>query len=152
MSWDAIRAIVELSGAIGIIASLVYLGLQIRQNTKTVRASIYQAALIEAIRMRVAAGQDPKMATLLYETAHHSYSELPEHEQKQAIHLIVGLCRLYENVHYQHSRRMIDETVWEPWHHVIREFVRTSSFQQLWGEIALNFNRDFRAYVERAMS
>ena len=152
MSWEAIRAVAELAGAIGIIASLVYLALQIRHNTKTVRASVFQATLIEMVRMRVAAGQDPKMATLLYETARHSYSQLPEHEQKQALHLIVGLCRLYENVHHQHARRMIEDAMWEPWHHEITEIVRTSSFQQLWEEIAPSFNKEFRAYVERAMS
>jgi hypothetical protein len=108
--------------------------------------------MIEAVRMRVAAGQDPKMATLLYETARHSYSQLPAHEQKQALHLLVGLSRIYEHVHYQHARSMIDDILWEPWHHVITAFVRTSSFQQIWVEIAPSFNREFRAYVERAMS
>jgi hypothetical protein len=152
MDWEAIRAVAELAGAVAIVASLAYLALQVRQNTQTLRASIFQGTLIEAVRMRVAAGQDPKMATLLYETARHSYSQLPAHEQKQALHLIVGLCRLYENVHHQHARRMIDDIVWEPWDHEITEFVRTSSFQQLWEEIAPSFNREFRAYVERARS
>jgi hypothetical protein len=152
MDWEAIRAIAELAGAIGIVASLVYLAVQVRQNTKALRASVFQGTLIEAVRMRVAAGQDPKMATLLYETARHSYSQLPEHEQKQALHLIVGLCRLYESVHHQHARRMIEDGVWEPWHQEITDFVRTSSFRQLWEEIAPSFSREFRAYVERATS
>ncbi len=39
MNWDAIGAIAELLGAIGVIGSLVYLATQIRQNTTTVRAS-----------------------------------------------------------------------------------------------------------------
>ncbi len=32
MNWDAIGAIAELLGAVGVIASLVYLATQIRQN------------------------------------------------------------------------------------------------------------------------
>ncbi len=36
MNWDAIGAIAELFGAVGVIASLVYLAVQIRQNTRTV--------------------------------------------------------------------------------------------------------------------
>jgi hypothetical protein len=152
MNWEAIHAVAELAGAIAIVASLAYLALQVRQNTKTLRAWIFQGTLIEAVRMRVAAGQDPKMASLLFETARHSYSQLPEHEQKQALHLIVGLCRLYENVHHQHARGMIDDIVWEPWHDEITALVRTTSFQQLWEEIASSFNRDFRAYVEQSRS
>jgi hypothetical protein len=49
MNWDAIGAIAELLGAIGVIASLVYLATQIRQsreqmsqNTRALRAATYQ--------------------------------------------------------------------------------------------------------------
>lgn len=39
MNWDAIGAIAETLGAVGVIASLVYLAGQIRQNTSNVRNS-----------------------------------------------------------------------------------------------------------------
>ena len=49
MNWDAIGAIAELLGAIGVIASLVYLATQIRQsrnqmveNTRALQAGTYQ--------------------------------------------------------------------------------------------------------------
>jgi hypothetical protein len=49
MNWDAIGAIAELLGAVGVIASLVYLATQIRQsreqmgeNTRALRAGTYQ--------------------------------------------------------------------------------------------------------------
>ena len=43
MNWDAIGAIAETLGAVGVIASLVYLATQIRQNTRTVRSATYQS-------------------------------------------------------------------------------------------------------------
>ncbi len=49
MNWDAIGAIAETLGAVGVIASLVYLATQIRQsreqmveNTRAVQAGTYQ--------------------------------------------------------------------------------------------------------------
>jgi hypothetical protein len=39
MNWDAIGAIAELLGAIGVIASLVYLATQIRQSRLLPRSS-----------------------------------------------------------------------------------------------------------------
>jgi hypothetical protein len=39
VNWDAVGAIAESLGALGVIATLVYLGAQIRQNTATVRAA-----------------------------------------------------------------------------------------------------------------
>lgn len=37
MNWEAIATIAELVGAIGVIASLVYLAVQIRDNTRSSR-------------------------------------------------------------------------------------------------------------------
>jgi len=42
MNWDAIGAIAELLGAVGVIASLVYFARQMRQNTWATRAAAFQ--------------------------------------------------------------------------------------------------------------
>ena len=52
MNWDAVGAIAELAGAMGVILSLVYLAVQIRQNTgqmerteRAARGTAYQDLL-----------------------------------------------------------------------------------------------------------
>lgn len=42
MNWEAIGAVAELIAAVGVVVSLLYLAIQIRQNTASVRASTYQ--------------------------------------------------------------------------------------------------------------
>lgn len=42
MTWDAIGAIANLVGAAGVIASLIFLGISIRQNTRMARARAFQ--------------------------------------------------------------------------------------------------------------
>ncbi len=39
MNWEAIGAVGEIAGAAAVFASLVYLSLQIRQNTRAIRGS-----------------------------------------------------------------------------------------------------------------
>ena len=43
MNWDAIGAIAELLGAVGVIASLVYLATQIRQSRQQMRTYAHDA-------------------------------------------------------------------------------------------------------------
>jgi len=43
MNWDAIGAIGEILGAIGVVGSLVYLAAQIRKSDQTARADSLQA-------------------------------------------------------------------------------------------------------------
>jgi len=37
VNWDAIGAVSELIGAVGVVITLIYLAVQIRQNTRAVR-------------------------------------------------------------------------------------------------------------------
>jgi len=40
MNWDAVGALAELGGAAGVIATLVYLSIQIRQNSTLLRSAV----------------------------------------------------------------------------------------------------------------
>lgn len=42
MNWDAISAVGKLVGAAGVILTLVYLAIQIRQNTAAVKGATHQ--------------------------------------------------------------------------------------------------------------
>ena len=42
INWEALGAIASLLAAIGVIVTLIYLSIQIRQNTKAVRSSSIQ--------------------------------------------------------------------------------------------------------------
>jgi hypothetical protein len=43
MNWDAIGAVAETWGAIGVIATLIYLTFQLKQNTNALNSSTYEA-------------------------------------------------------------------------------------------------------------
>jgi hypothetical protein len=65
MNWNAIGAVGELLGAMGVIISLVYLAVQIRRNTRTQkRANVGDIATELATTARCTA-TDPELASLL---------------------------------------------------------------------------------------
>ena len=58
MNWEALGAIAELVGAIAVIATLVYLAIQIRQNTASVKANAHQTWATTVIAEQSAGLQD----------------------------------------------------------------------------------------------
>ncbi len=64
MNWDAIGAVGEAVGAIGVVATLGYLAMQIRQNTGATRAASHHA-VIEALNQgNLAQAQDAELAQI----------------------------------------------------------------------------------------
>ena len=50
MNWDALAAVAELLAAAGVLGSLIYLGLQIRQNTAWLKQQAFQLSTNEVRR------------------------------------------------------------------------------------------------------
>ncbi len=63
----------------------------------------------------------------------------------------VAILRTFENAHYQYTRGMIEEMLWEPWTANIEYFCRGFGVRELWPELLLLLNREFRGYVEATL-
>ncbi len=64
MNWDIIIAVSEMIGVVAIIASLAYVGIQIRQNTSIARATIIHDTNSDAMRMAELIVQNAEVAVI----------------------------------------------------------------------------------------
>ena len=65
MNWNAVGAIAELLGAIGVIVSLVYLAIQIRRNTRTQKRTNLGDIATELATTARCVATDPEIANLV---------------------------------------------------------------------------------------
>ena len=107
MTLEDLGNIGEFVSAIAVVASLLYLAVQIRQNTKTVRTSTYQAVLDSSHRVNAYLA-DPRIEQL-YRMGRKDVSQLKEEELAQ-FRLAVGqIVSLYEGLFLQHQHGVIDD-------------------------------------------
>ena len=150
MNWEALGAIAEVIGAVGVVATLAYLAVQIRQNTRSVRASTYQDILLSSIETRRTIAQDEGLSRMM-DATRHPLGELDELALFRTRNVAVAILRTFENAHYQYTRGMIEEMLWEPWVANIEQFCRGFGLRELWPEISSLLNREFREYVEATL-
>ena len=115
LSWDAVSAIAEVVGVLGLVASLVYLGIQVHQNsieinlnTETAKASAYH----EAIEQVKASWMEPDFAEL---STKHSKdpSSLTETEQFRLEVLWSATLFGHEITLELYNKGLIDPALWE---------------------------------------
>ena len=150
MNWEALGATAELIGGLGVIATLAYLATQIRQNTRSVHASTYQSILLSSIETRRTIAQDKDLAQMMVATR-HPLDESDELTRSRIRNVAVAILRTFENAHYQYTRGMIEEMLWEPWIVNIDQFCRGLGVREMWPEISPLLNREFRDYVEATL-
>src|SRR5205823_11013550 len=65
MNWDAIVAISQLVAAVGVILSLVFVGLQIKQNTRALQRTEHNSTMEQWSVIRQAIAQNRDIAELM---------------------------------------------------------------------------------------
>ena len=92
MNWEALGAIGELIGAVGVIASLIYVGLQVRQNTRSMRAATYDSLVRSNGEWLAPLIQDAGLAAS-FEVAVTSWADVQEDQRPRVMYLLTQLFR-----------------------------------------------------------
>jgi hypothetical protein len=111
MNWDAIGAIAELAGAVGVVASLVYLGTQIRHSTKAsnVEAKLTTTGMhASVVDMLIS---DPALDELFMRGV-VSMDELTREEIQRFSNLCLKTFWFFSAAHYQLRTGMLDDDNW----------------------------------------
>jgi hypothetical protein len=150
MNWDAIGAIGEVVGAVGVIVSLLYLALQIRQNSNVVRSATRQAISTTQVELgfRIAESSDLRasMAKLW------GLGDPPTAAQDTEIRnlfLYRTFWRAYENQCHQFREGTFDADMWSGYREALRGMFILGDSRQVWEQSRAAFSPDFARFVDR---
>lgn len=146
MNWDAIGAIGEFVGAIAVVASLVYLALQIRtQNRESRIASVHQ--VIEGYRSSISAVHEPEMAEIILAAIDDFDGLTPPKRLRFNVYL-TSTFRAFEDAYFQRLEDRLDAETWEALLAPLVDFKSTDGFQKFWANRRHHFRKDFADYVD----
>jgi hypothetical protein len=147
MNWEALGAIANLFAAIGVIATLIYLSIQIRQNTKAVRSSSIQNLVQSLSTTAQAAVENESMIPLLLK-ANTGDSALTEEERTRLHFWFVMTFRRFEGVYFQRDLGFVDAAVIEGFERSHIAIIASKTGQAWWTNSKEIFNSGFVSYVE----
>ena len=111
MNWDAIGAIGEILGALGVIFTLGYLAVQIRQNTDSLQAASELGLSNRSADWMSMMALNSELAVIHDKAAEDPKSLTPE-EKARFIWLVAEMFMIFEG-HYQlYARGHITEKSW----------------------------------------
>ena len=131
MNWDAIGAIAEALGALGVIATLLYLGRQLNLSSKAQRTATQHDILAEfrgGISQLI--GDDELLRTF----QKFSEGEEPDRESRYKLALFIGnQFRIYEELYLAFLDGNVSADMWESRCETIRDrYLRHSLTQRWW--------------------
>jgi len=144
MNWDAISTIAEIIGAFGVIASLTYLAIQIRQSTKVARADMTKDLYL--------ASRTAIMDIAVNEELTKIWADIREMESTDAARrwaFFQSFFRLYELQYKFAQLDLLDEDIADSYKLVIRMFAGMKKFPAYWSQSRGTFSTPFASYVDQ---
>jgi hypothetical protein len=122
MNWDALAALAELVGATAVVASLLYVAVQVRQNTRQARLAAQQATVHELGHALRAQAQDREWASLL-SRALSGLDSLDAVERVQFLSHVGSIFRLYESAYLHYIDGSLDPRFWRGFERAIADVI-----------------------------
>ena len=148
MNWDAIGAIAELVGAVGVVASLLYVATQVHNSN---RASAVQAKL-ETTRLLNEFNdlliQNPELNNLMLQ-GRRDIGSLSRDEYLQFSSMSLKAFWFFSAGYFQFRQRTLTESDWFELRAVLHYWLRSPGCQDWWHKLGRSmFGAEFVAFVE----
>jgi len=143
MNWNAVAAIAEMLGAIGVLATLVYLTAQIRANTRALRAATAKDAVAAVRSLNMPMIQDAALARA-FRVGVEGLEGLDDDERARFLHWVFNLFRTLEDLHYQYLTGTLEEETWNSWIRFWSIYLLSPGFRAYWSVRGHTFTPAFQ--------
>lgn len=155
MNWDAVGAVAELVGAIGVILSLAYLAVQIRQsttqsklNTTAIKASSFQQLLDHHSFFNLRLVDDPGLLEAF------AKSDAPDHDPLQRRRLKILMSTMFRSQYNAYSlfaNGLISEEQWQLVKAGMNRMRERSICQETWSERRQEYPQAFQRALDEIL-
>lgn len=144
MNWEAISAIGEITGAVAVLISLIYLALQIRQNTKMMRSTAKQQ-LAEASQNVIYITMENPEEWIKLQTGETASS--PDQDAKMSL-LVRAIMRGFESQCYHYESGLLEDDEWQALKNTIIDITSRPGVNKYWQEMKSHMSERLRIVVE----
>ncbi|PCI76240.1 MAG: hypothetical protein COB20_11125 [SAR86 cluster bacterium] len=146
MNWDALGALGELVGAAAVVATLIYLSVQLRQNTRAVKLSSAQAVTEELQAMFSLLSSDQSLAEIFVEAG--KSDELSGADLVRYYTFNSNLLRVYENAFLQKQENAINNAHWIGMTRMMIDYSKMAAFSSYWRDRKHWLSDEFQDHME----
>ena len=147
MDWNAISAVADLLASIGVIVSLVYVAIQIKQNSKVTSTANYQHIMDYQGTVLTSIIENPEVANI-YNRGLKSFSDLSEDEKSQ-FHMMMSMMLTGAQMNYQlFNRGLMEEEIYAGQADSYLNFLENPGVLEWWQSAKQWFHKDYVRHLD----
>lgn len=147
MDLQSLANLGEVIGSVVVVLSLIYLAVQVRQNTEAQRTENYSRALDRLAAMQSILSQDGEIA-VIFSKGVRDTSKLDPQERMRFTWSMYEAFGAFEFMFHTSRTDAIPEEVWTRWSSAVAWWLTFPGVQTWWQARPIPFTESFTAFVD----
>jgi hypothetical protein len=140
------RNVLEAAGVVAVLVGLIFVGIELRQNTAAVRATTSQSLAEQSNHLNSQLAMNAEFAAL-YLRASENLDDLTVVNRLRYLSYITSEFNIWEQAFYNHVDGTLNDGLWHAYDDGYHGFLCEGSPAVIWEEIKDFFGAEFRAHV-----
>lgn len=148
MTLEQLGFVFQIVGTVSVVASLIFVGMQVRQNTKATRIQVQENMTSGYIAVVEMLSDHAEVFTRGIVATPESFASFSEADKLIFFSMLFAAFKLFENVHSQQERGFIDRESWMAWSENMLMHFNQPGVQMWWNLRKGSFRPSFRSFLE----
>ena len=147
ISLERWALIAEITSALAVVLSVIYLGLEVRQNTFAMKSLTHQQMFETTSSLNQSIANNRQLADLLARS-NKNYSELDDGEKNQLMFLWINGFNMWHSGYLSWQAGFFDEEAWVLWDHGMTKMLSSyRASREVWSVFDDAYNSNFQKHV-----
>ena len=147
MTLNDLANIGQVIGAVAVVISLIYVAMQIRQNTNAVRAATAQSVHEHFASWYHLLASDASLSQIAVDGL-KNYNGLTETNKARFISLFMAFLSYSQNAFLKWKQGLLAPPLWMGWEQLLMNLTNAPGGKMFWKERGYLFGEEFRRHVE----
>jgi hypothetical protein len=147
MNLNDLANLGQIIGAIAVVISLIYVAMQIRQNTNAVRAATAQSVHEHFASWYHLLASDESLSQIVIDGL-KDYVSLSEKDKARFVATFMAFLSYSQNAFFKWRKELLEQPLWMGWELLIMNLVSAPGGKEFWKERGYLFGEEFRRHVE----
>ncbi len=141
-------SVAEIAGAVAVVVTLVYLGVEVSQNTSAVKANTRQAMIDYGREQSEILVTNTALASLV-SRGEEDPSSLTAHERQQFYEFTTWRLAMWETAYLNNEEGLLDDEMWLAWDGYYRLLVADKiGYAAFWRDTRPQWHSRFMAHID----
>jgi hypothetical protein len=147
MSLEQAAYLSQVVAGLAVLASLIFVGVQIRQNTRSQKVVAVDSLAAAIAAINVPAMESPAVGEAL-SNALHDWGSATREQRIIAHFFLFSFFKLHESAWYQRKTEVLDAAQWTGWDILLRVYYHSEGVRTGWWPHRRHaYSPDFQAYL-----